>query len=160
MVSSQKRSPAERLKRLWVKTSWGRDLLLLLRIGWFIRHVPADLDRLDLPRFLARIESGPRPRATDVSSAHGKIVRLRSLWLARSFFRDRDNCYLRALTLYRFLDPGKGDLSFHVGLEPPRFAGDRLRGHAWVTLDGTMLEAPPEVAIGRVREVNLDPVAR
>ncbi len=161
MVTSRTRarSPAQRLGRLWVKMRGGRDLVLFLRIGWFIRTVPADLDRQDIRRFLARIESASRPHARDVSDAHRRIVQLRSIWLSRSFFRDRDNCYLRALTLFRFLDPGRSDLKFHFGLEPPRFDGDRLRGHAWVTLDGTMLEAPPDVAIARVREVRLDPVA-
>jgi hypothetical protein len=58
--------------------------------------------------------------------------------------RSRDTCYVRALTLYRFLDPGTHDVQLRVGVEWHDRPGGVLRGHAWVTLDGQVLEGPPE----------------
>ena len=67
--------------------------------------------------------------------------------------RRRNTCYVRAFTLYRFVDAGTRDVRIHFGVEPDR--SDRLRGHAWVTVDGEMLEGPPEVTTGSIVEVNL-----
>jgi hypothetical protein len=36
-------------------------------------------------------------------------------------------------------------------------ASDRLRGHAWVTLGGELLEAPAPVMAGRVSELYVYP---
>jgi hypothetical protein len=58
--------------------------------------------------------------------------------------RSRDTCYVRALTLYRFLDPGTHDVQLRVGVEWHDRPGGVLRGHASVTLDGAVLEVPPE----------------
>ena len=60
---------------------------------------------------------------------------------------------MRAFTLYRFVDAGERDLRIHFGVELDR--SDRLHGHAWVTVDGELLEGPPEVTDGSIVEVNL-----
>ena len=96
---------------------------------------------------------GHRPAAADVVAARDRIARLRSAWLALPRLRRRNTCYVRALTLYRFLDAGGRDVGLHVGIE--RHQTDRLRGHAWITVDGQMLEGPPEVEAGSIVEVNL-----
>jgi hypothetical protein len=44
-------------------------------------------------------------------------------------------------------------MRIHFGVEPGVSATDRLRGHAWVTVDGALLEAPEPVLAGRVREL-------
>lgn len=64
--------------------------------------------------------------------------------------RRRNTCYVRALTLYRFIHPGKGNLKIHFGVEPKIPPNDRLRGHAWVTIDGILVEAPTPVLEGRI----------
>jgi hypothetical protein len=136
-----------------------RDALLFVRIGWFIARAPAAMERDDLPAFIGRLRRGGRPAASDPWSGRWRIVRLRNVWLRR-WFRGHDTCYVRALVLYRFLDPGTHDIGFHVGIEPPRRTGDRLRGHAWVTCDGEVLEGPPELVTGAVREVPLHAAQR
>ncbi len=60
---------------------------------------------------------------------------------------------MRAFTLYRFLDAGDRTVGIHFGVEPNR--PDRLYGHAWITVDGELLEDPPEVADGSIVEVNV-----
>ncbi len=62
-------------------------------------------------------------------------------------------CYVRALTLYRFLDPGAALLRIHFGVEPGVDAADRLRGHAWISVGGDIFETPDPVRAGRVREI-------
>jgi hypothetical protein len=70
--------------------------------------------------------------------------------------RARDTCYLRAFTLYRFLEAGEAPVGIHFGIERPRQGGDRLRGHAWVTVDGQLLEGPEAVAAGAITEIPLE----
>ena len=80
-------------------------------------------------------------------------MRLRTAWLRLPFLRARNTCYLRAFTLYRFLDAGDRRVGIHFGIQPPAQPGDRLRGHAWVTVDGLLLEGPEEVARGGILEI-------
>jgi len=80
-----------------------------------------------------------------------RTVRVRTALLR--LFRRFDNCYARAFTLYRFLDVAPERIDLRLGIEPPRTNGDRLRGHAWVLLDGDVLEGPEATAIARSREV-------
>ena len=133
-----------------------RDVLLALRVGWFLVHAPADLEGHDLRAFLNRLREARRPRATDVGQGMQRIVRVRRAWLSLPLLRRRDTCYLRALILYRFLDGGGRQVLLHLGVEPPRAPGERLRGHAWVTVDGELLEGPPDADLARVVEVNLN----
>jgi len=129
------------------------DVVLAARIGWFVYRCPRDLEQRDLSGFLRELRVGHRPAAADVVAARDRIARLRSAWLALPRLRRRNTCYVRALTLYRFLDAGGRDVGLHVGIE--RQQTDRLRGHAWITVDGQMLEGPPEVEAGSIVEVNL-----
>ncbi|MDQ6824958.1 MAG: lasso peptide biosynthesis B2 protein, partial [Candidatus Eremiobacteraeota bacterium] len=116
------------------------DIPLALKIGYFIYRTPTALAGLTLPGFLSRVQSAPRPAARDLRAATEKIVRIREAWLRRSFLRTHDTCYVRALTLYRFLDPGGRNVRIHFGVEERANATERLRGHAWVTVDGQLLE--------------------
>ena len=126
------------------------DLLLSLRIGMFVATMPKRLAKQPLDRLLREIDKLKRSEATTVGD-ESRIVRLRQAWLASPMFRERNTCYLRAFTLYRFLDAGSDRLAFHVGVEPGVDPSDRLRGHAWVTVSDRMLEAPEPVLAGRVR---------
>ena len=129
------------------------DFRLALRVGYFLCRAPADLERVSLPEFLASLRAADRPSAPDVWSAMERIVRLREAWLRLPGLRARNTCYLRALTLYRFLDADGGAVGIHFGIEPPRRPGDRLRGHAWITVDGRLLEGPEAVAAGGILEI-------
>jgi hypothetical protein len=132
-----------------------RDIPLALRVGWFLLRAPADLDGHDLRAFLDRMRDAPRPRAADLRQGMQRVVRVRRACLSLPLLRRRDTCYLRALILYRFLDGGGQQVMVHFGVEPPRAPGERLHGHAWVTVDGELLEGPPDADLARVVEVNL-----
>jgi len=119
------------------------DVWLTLRIGWFVWRAPADLGGRDLPSFLDRLQRARRPPAPDPASAYERVARLRQPWLHLPGLRGRNTCYVRALTLYRFLDPGAGDLELHLAVEDGYDAGDRLHGHAWVSVDSVAFEDRP-----------------
>lgn len=118
------------------------DVAWLIRVGWFIARLPSDVGRSHLTELLARYASDPRPRAADPTTAAEGVIRLRTPWLRLPGLRSRDTCYVRALTLYRFVDAGGGDPQFRVGAEWFDRPGGVLRGHAWVTVDGQTIEAP------------------
>lgn len=122
------------------------DLYWLARVGWFIVRLPADVKQKHLTNFLSDLAIAPRPRATDPAIAADRVVRLRTPWLRAPLLRRRDTCYVRALTLYRFLDAGGQDVQFKVGAEWFDRPGGTLRGHAWVTLGDGLLEAPLDAA--------------
>ena len=120
------------------------DIPWLVRIGWFVLRLPSDVERTHLEGFLRRLATAPRPDAADAHLGAERIGRLRQPWLRVPGLRSRDTCYVRALTLYRFLDPGAHDIQLRVGVEWFDKVGGVLRGHAWITLDGQVLEGPPE----------------
>lgn len=129
------------------------DLVLALRIGYFLWKVPRRLDRSDLPTLLRELRSCARPRSNRLESDLARIIRLRQAWLGLPFFSARNTCYTRAFTLYRFLEPGHRRLRIHLGIEEPSVSKDRMRGHAWVSVDGVVVEPPEPVVQGRVREI-------
>jgi hypothetical protein len=116
----------------------------MLRIGWFVLRLPADVEGSHLEGFLDRLTTAARPAAPDPHTGAARIARLRHPWLRVPGLRSRDTCYVRALTMYRFLDPGAHDVQLRVGVEWFDHPGGVLRGHAWVTLDDEVLEGPPE----------------
>jgi hypothetical protein len=120
------------------------DILWLVRIGWFVLRLPRNVERTHLESFLGHLEQAPRPRVADPRVGAERIGRLRQPWLRLPGLRSRDTCYVRALTLYRFLHPVGHDVQLRVGVEWFDRVGGVLRGHAWVTLDGEVLEGPPE----------------
>lgn len=136
------------------------DIPLALQIGFFILMLPHKLARSDLPRFLDKIRNSPRPTGSDTRSDLERISRLRNPWLWLPVLGARDTCYVRAMTLYRFLDLRKRDLRIHFGIEPGRNLEDRLRGHAWVTVDGEVLEEPIHILAGRLHEIYFHPPVR
>lgn len=129
------------------------DVSLALRIGYFLWRAPADLDRTNLPAVLGRLHEARRPRTGDVRTGVERINRLRQPWMRLRVFQGRDTCYMRALSLYRFVDPGREALRIHFGVEAPGNADDRLRGHAWITVNGEVIDAPDRVRLGQVREI-------
>jgi hypothetical protein len=133
------------------------DLVLALRIGYFLLTTPGALGRTTLPILLDRLRSASRPRARDVRAGVERIMRLRQAWMRLPIFRARDTCYLRALSLYRFLDAGDNEVRIHFGIEPGTDPTDRLRGHAWVVVNQEMFEVPDPVQEGRVREIYRHP---
>jgi hypothetical protein len=137
------------------------DALLALQVGGFLLRAPADLERVDLPGYLGRLRERPRPPAPDVRSGLERVTRIRNAWLRLPWFRRRNTCYLRALTLYRFVDAGDRALQLHLGVEPAASPSGRLRGHAWVSIDdGELLEGPPDDVLSRVTEIAIEPRLR
>lgn len=133
------------------------DAFFSLRIGWFLFVLPRRMSRVALPVFLDELARSPRPTSAYPEIALQRIIRLRRPWLALPL-AGRNTCYTRALCVYRFLDPGAGHfMRMHFGVETGADPTDRLRGHAWVTLDGNSLEPPEPVVAGRVREIYAHP---
>jgi Transglutaminase-like superfamily len=132
------------------------DIPLALTIGYFIVTISGKLNKIHLPTLLHHLECSPRPQARDPYSGLERISRLRQPWLWLPILKARNTCYVRAMTLYRFLDSGDGDLRIHFGVEPPRQPDDRVRGHAWVTVDGKVLEES-EVLDRNVHEIYVYP---
>jgi len=126
---------------------------LALHIGYFIISAKRKLARQSLPEFIAGLRRRSFVPAPQASAE--RVVRFRNWWLNRSQLQNFNTCYVRAMTLYRFLDAPDKDLRLHIGIETRERAGERLRGHSWVSLDGRMIEGPEAVAQGRIREIAL-----
>jgi hypothetical protein len=121
------------------------DVLWLVRIGWFVARLPANVAQSHLRELMAGLARDARPRASDVEASAERVARLRQPWLRLPGLRSRDTCYVRALTLYRFVDARGHDVRLRLGAEWHDRPGGVLRGHAWVTCDDRVLEGPPEV---------------
>ena len=134
------------------------DLWLALQIGYFMWRVPAMLRRRNLRSFLAHLRDSRRPAASSLEHSQERIARLRALCLRLPVLRSRDNCYVRALTLYRFLDAGPRPVRIHFGIEEQPDPRERLRGHAWISVGGQCFDAPDEIYNLRIREVPLAPL--
>jgi hypothetical protein len=125
------------------------DVALAGRMGFFLLLIARRLDKMPLSELLKEMDENKGMTVRGVE----RIARLRQAWLASPFLSARNTCYVRAMTLYRFLDSGSKVKRIHFGVEPGVSATDRLHGHAWVTLDSELLEAPEPVLAGRVREL-------
>ncbi|HEY9179275.1 MAG TPA: lasso peptide biosynthesis B2 protein [Candidatus Baltobacteraceae bacterium] len=127
-----------------------RYLPLFIAIGWFLARVAARLRKSDLPAFVRNLRCGRYP--------HGppEAIRVISWFWLHHVFGDRNTCYGRALTLYRFLEAADDDVRLHMGIEPRPDAAQRLRAHAWVSHRGSIVEGPVEAFEGTLREVPLE----
>jgi hypothetical protein len=158
-VLAAKWTPLGVLQRLRNLVRQPGDVVLALRIAQFLWSVPGNLDQTNLPSFLSRVRGAPRPPAPDVRAGVERIMRLRQPWLRLSAFGNRNTCYIRALTLYRFLDAGQAPMHIHFGVERGAIPDSKLGGHAWITVGGEIFEAPDPVVQGRVREIYSHPPA-
>lgn len=152
-------SPTGMLQRVRRLVRQPGDIILTLRIGLFIWRLPHQLRAHPLPDLLDLIRAGKRPAAPDIATGMERIIRLRTPWLRQYRFGTHNTCYVRALTLYRFLDAGGGhDFRINFVVEPARKADERIRGHAWVTVDNQILEEPERLmASGLIHEVYSHP---
>jgi hypothetical protein len=131
------------------------DALLMIEMASFIAGLPLKVSRSDVPTFFRRLERSRRPRAKTLLSGYWRIARVRDACLTLPRLWRRDTCYVRALTLYRFLDGRGSTVRVHFGVEQPASRGERLRGHAWVSVDGRLFEGPDAVRQRRIQEVPL-----
>jgi hypothetical protein len=131
----------QRLRRLIRQPS---DILLCLHVGYFIWRVPHWLDSMALPALLQRLQQATRPPAADVATALERIRRLSRPWFRLPMLCGRNTCYMRSLLFYRFLDSGGQPMMIQIVVDPPGKNGDRLKGHAWVTVGGEIIEPPPD----------------
>jgi hypothetical protein len=129
------------------------DILLSLELAYFIWRVPEWLDRMPLPQLLQRLQHAPRPASADLSSSLERVKRLGGPWFKLPAFRSRNTCYLRALMFYRFLDAGGKPMQIHFLVEPGHTSGDRLRGHAWVTIGREIIEPPTREILASTRSL-------
>ena len=116
------------------------DVVLSLRIAWFMWRLPGRMRALTVPQLLDSIRAMPRSGTGVLEADVERIRRLRGMWFGLPALAPYNTCFMRALTTYRFLDPGNGAMRFLMVIEPGRAADDRLRSHAWVTLDGKVVE--------------------
>jgi len=110
------------------------DVRFALQIGWFLWRAPAAMQTTHLADLLERTARLPRPPALSPQASCERILRLSAPWLRLPWLRARNTCYLRALLLYRFLDPGGRPMQIIYAVEPSTTPGARLRGHAWVSV--------------------------
>lgn len=134
-----------------------RDLVLAIRIAWFVRRLPDDLARRDVTTFLQglrKMNASRRNGRGDVHAQARHIRRIAMAVLSLPRFWRMNTCYVRALIIYRFLPAADHDVLLHIGIEQ---RGDQreLHGHAWLTLDDELLEAPDDVLLSSLREVPL-----
>jgi hypothetical protein len=134
------------------------DGWLMIRMGVFIAWLPEKVRRTNVVHYFRELATAPRPRAQTIERSYDRIARLRAACLSMPRLWRRDTCYIRALTLLRFLDPGEHHVRVHFGVEQSQSKTERLRGHAWVSVDGRPFEAPDVVFQGRIREVPIDVV--
>ena len=116
------------------------DLVLAFAIAAFVLRLPRTLARRDLRSFLRELD---RTRGGRVPLE--RVMRVRQIVLR--ILHGSDTRYARAFTLYRFLAVAPSRIDLRLGAEPTRCAQDRLRGRAWVLLDGNVLEGPEPNAI-------------
>jgi glycosyltransferase involved in cell wall biosynthesis len=132
------------------------EIVLAMRIGYFLWRAPYALARTHVHEYLSALERerrrkrDPRPLERQLAL----IERTRRLWLRMPFFRNRDSCYLRSLTLYRFLDVGEEPMHLHFAVEERDDARERRRAHVWISVAGKTYEGPPQTT-ARLREVTL-----
>jgi Transglutaminase-like superfamily len=131
------------------------DALLFVQICAFIVRLPAIVRRTDVPTFFERIGTAPRPKARSFEAGYRRVARLREAALSMPRLWRRDTCYLRAVTLYRFLDSRGHRVRVHFGVEQSSSPEQRLRGHAWISVDDALFEAPDAVRLRRIHEVPL-----
>jgi hypothetical protein len=124
------------------------DVRFSLQLAHFLWRLPAWVDRQPLPVLLERFRTAPRPSAPDLRSSVARIDRLSRPWFA-TVFRGRDTCYVRSLMFCRFADARGLVLRIHLLVERRRAAGDRLRGHAWVSAGDEFCEAPEPEMLAR-----------
>lgn len=129
---------------------------LTAHIGLFIMFAQRRMARQTLPQFIAGLRATGFPNVPRASSE--RVVRIRNAWLRQRWLQKCDTCYVRAMTLYRFLDAPGRSVRLHLGIETREHREERLHGHAWVSLDKQMLEGPPAVVEGRIREIPLPAV--
>jgi hypothetical protein len=131
------------------------DALLFVQICMFIVRLPAIVGRTDVQTFFERIGTARRPKARSFEAGYRRVARLREAALSMPRLWRRDTCYLRAVTLYRFLDGCGHCVRVHFGVEQPPSPQQRLRGHAWISVDDALFEAPDAVRLRRIHEVPL-----
>jgi hypothetical protein len=132
------------------------DVALAARLGLFLWRAPHELASRHLHDYLRELEQQrrrvARTRPRDAQLA--RIERIRQAWLRMPFFRTRDSCYLRSLTLYRFWNAGDEPMHLHFGVEERTVARSRRHAHVWISVGAQTFEGPPPDA-GRLREVTL-----
>lgn len=147
-------SPLGIFQRLKNVVNQPSDVILAVKILLFIHRLPAELKRQNLEEFLAQLRASARPSGSNLNVAVQRIIRLRKPWLRLARYRSYNTCYVRALTLFRFLDPGENEMKLHFIAEPPTDDKERLRGHAWVSINGQVIEEPGPLACeNKVREI-------
>jgi hypothetical protein len=127
------------------------DAFLTLHMAMFIAAAPRLLAKGDLRDVLSRMRRTGRTMRT----GYERIRLMRGICLRFGPLAKSNTCYVRALTLYRYLDAPDDVTSIHFGIERQEPEHARLHGHAWVSVDGEILEGPPAVLEGRIREIPL-----
>jgi hypothetical protein len=145
-----------RMRRLFRQPG---DLWLSIQLGHFLWRVPDWVDERSLPSLMQTLERARRPAAADLRSSVERIDRLSRPWFKLPPLRGRNNCYVRSLMFYRFVDASKQSLRIHLVVEPRPAPSDRLRGHAWVSAGGEFCEAPQPDVLARARAIYTYPDA-
>jgi hypothetical protein len=133
-----------------------RSTWLAVRMAVCVMALRVLVRVLALPRVVRLAE----PRSL-TSSPHerdvGRIVALAQSVTARATRRPETMCLVRSLVAYRYLARAGVHPELHVGFEREQ---DRLRGHAWVVVDGAPVTDRPDAIASLMSSVAFVPVAR
>ena len=106
-----------------------REALLLVQMVAMVSALAVLQRTVSLPR-LVRLFDVRRPRR------EGRLSPQRLAWLASGLLRrifGQDFCMPRSLVLFHFMRKWAYPVRLHFGIAKQ---GSKLKGHAWVTLDG------------------------
>jgi hypothetical protein len=119
--------------------TWSDIWLLVRMLGWSA-FLPVAKRLLPLPRLVAVTRPRSRRGSRD-PALEARIASLAAWVFTNRPGRSRDNCLERALVTYRYLSRAGADPELVIGMAPD--AGG-VRGHAWVTVEGTPIHDSPE----------------
>ena len=117
-------------RAMWLRNSW-----LRVWVGLWLCGLPLRLRVFSLPTFLHHLTLARRTRGRRLEMDHAvaTVVRLCQAWLFRLPLFPRP-CLRQALALYYVLTRMGVPVAIHFGV---RKEGEALRGHSWVTCQGT-----------------------
>lgn len=130
-----------------------RDLIYALRLGVFIARLPRRVATHSLPALLESMHGQRVLPARNVDEGVERLARLGAVWTGLPVFRGHQNCYVRAMYTFRFLAVNGASKRIHFLVEPGESPGAHPKGHAWVTVDGRILDTEVAHLAQRCREI-------
>lgn len=117
------------------------DVKLFLQILATLLLLPGRIRRMSLPELLAEIDSGVSPVRGDEAFML-RTVKITDLLLRFRLLLRYGKCFLRSLTLFKFLRRQGWPVEIHFGVRKTGEADGSITGHSWLVLDGERFMEP------------------